>query len=164
MLLSREAFRRLCRARDSIDDLPEEARSVRDVAAAAEISPYHFIRQFEALFGTTPHQLRIQRRVDRAKDLLARGELSVTDICMEVGFSSLGTFSVMFSRRVGATPSDYRRRARAMIQVPGTWVSSPPPGCLGLLLFCPEALVSAPPGEGPFSRRNFGEAEIAHRV
>jgi len=69
------------------------------------ISPFHFIRQFEALFGLTPHQFRIQSRLDHAKHLLAMGRTSVTDVSMEVGMSSLGSFSDLFARRAGATPS-----------------------------------------------------------
>ena len=64
------------------------------VAREAAISPFHFIRQFEAVFGVTPHQYRIGRRIERAKHLLAAGQHSVTDVCMEVGFSSLGSFSI----------------------------------------------------------------------
>jgi AraC-like DNA-binding protein len=97
------------------------------------MSPFHFIRQFEALFGVTPRQFRIGARIDRAKLLLAQGEFSVTEVCLEVGFSSLGSFSDLFARRVGAPPSDYRRRARVMVRVPGF---APPelfPGCLSLM-------------------------------
>ena len=120
MLLRHDAFRRLCRARDLLVEVPEPPVSIEDVAREVGISPFHFIRQFEAVFGLTPHQFRIQSRLDRAKRLLAMGQHSVTDVCMEVGFSSLGSFSDLFTRRVGATPSAYRRRVRAMVQVPGT--------------------------------------------
>jgi AraC-like DNA-binding protein len=137
MLLSREAFRRLCRARDMLADLPEEAPSVRDVATEVAISHFHFIRQFEALFGVTPHQFRIHTRVERAKQLLASGGLSVTDVCMEIGFSSLGSFSEMFARRVGAPPSVYRRRARTVVQVPGAIGPLVASGCLGLIALLP---------------------------
>jgi AraC-like DNA-binding protein len=69
------------------------------------ISPYHFLRQFQAVFGITPHQCRIQVRLDRAKQLLAANQHSVTGVCMEVRFSSLGSFSTLFSRRFRETPS-----------------------------------------------------------
>ena len=127
MLLRHDGFRRLCRARDLL-------REVR-------ISPYHFIRQFEAVFGVTPHQFRIQARLDLAKELLARGEHSVTDVCMEVGFSSLGSFSTLFTRRVGETPSTYRRRIRAMIVVPGSPFVDLAPGCLSLMARLPASVV-----------------------
>ena len=124
MLLRHDVFRRLCRARDMLEDVPEDPVSIEDVAREVGISPFHFIRQFEAVFGLTPHQFRIQSRLDRAKHLLAMGGHSVTDVCMEVGFSSLGSFSDLFTRRVGATPSAYqRRRARD-----GAGARDAPPG------------------------------------
>lgn len=138
MLLTSESFRRLCRARDMLDDETEDAPSIREIATDVAISPFHFIRQFEAVFGVTPHQFRIRARVDRAKQLLALGELSVTDVCMEVGFTSLGSFSDMFSRRVGTTPTAYRRRSRAMVQVPGSLAVAHAPGCLSLMALLPE--------------------------
>jgi AraC-like DNA-binding protein len=152
MLLSREVFRRLCLARDMLGDLPEASPSVRDVAVELAISPFHFIRQFEALFGVTPHQFRIHSRVERAKHLLAAGTLSVTDVCMEVGFSSLGSFSDMFARRVGTTPSAYRRRARTIAQVPASVGHSQAAGCLGLIaLLPPSAWVREKRAAGPMS-------------
>jgi AraC-like DNA-binding protein len=93
--------------------------TIEALAREVGISPYHFIRQFEAVFGVTPHQYRIQVRLDRAKHLLAAGRRSVTAVCMEVGFSSLGSFSTLFSRRFGETPSAYRRRVQAAELVPG---------------------------------------------
>jgi AraC-like DNA-binding protein len=132
-----EAFRRLCRAREALTEDREVAPSIETVARAAGISPFHFIRQFEALFGLTPHQLRIRSRLDRARRLLAMGGLSVTDVCMEVGFSSLGSFSDLFTRRVGESPSSFRRRARSMVQVPGTLPRELFPGCLRLMTRLP---------------------------
>jgi AraC-like DNA-binding protein len=139
MLLKRDAFRSLCRARDLLSDSVEDehARSIRDVAGEIAISPFHFIRQFEALFGVTPHQFRIARRIDHAKRLLQRGELSVTAVCMEVGFASLGSFSDTFSRRVGTSPSAYRRRGRALVQVPDMLATHFEPGCFGLMALLP---------------------------
>jgi hypothetical protein len=71
------------------------------------------------VFGQTPHQFRIDARLERAKRLLASGERSVTDVCMEVGFTSLGSFSGSFARRVGVAPSLYRERYRTIVAVPG---------------------------------------------
>src|SRR6266496_3910275 len=109
MLLRHDAFRRLCKARDLLSELSDRPISIRDIARAIGISPLHFIRQFEALFGLTPHQYRIESRLYQAKHLLAVGGHSVTDVCMEIGMSSLGSFSDFFARRVGATPSLYQR-------------------------------------------------------
>src|SRR5215468_2209674 len=101
MLLRQDIFQSLCRARELLAETPEERLLIRDIAREIRISPFHFIRQFEAVFGLTPHQFRIQLRLDRAKLLLAKGNDSVTDVCMEVGFTSLGSFSDLFTRRVG---------------------------------------------------------------
>ena len=103
----------------------EPALSIAQLAREVGSSEFHFIRQFEALFGVTPHQFRIQTRLDLAKELLAEGRHSVTAVCMEVGFSSVGSFSTVFARRVGEAPSVYRRRVAATGQAK--------PGCLTLM-------------------------------
>ena len=133
MLLRHEGFRRLCQARDLLRELRDPSPSIAELARQVQISPFHFIRQFEAVFGATPHQFRIRTRVEEAKRLLALGNHSVTDVCMEVGFSSLGSFSVLFTRTVGQAPSAYRRRLRAMAQVPGCLPPDMAPGCLSLM-------------------------------
>ncbi|HLK21870.1 MAG TPA: AraC family transcriptional regulator [Bryobacteraceae bacterium] len=138
MLLEREAFGRLCRARDLLREVREQRLPIPEVAREAGMSPFHFIRRFEALFGATPHQFRIQSRLEDAKLLLARGEHNVTEVCLEVGFESLGSFSDLFARRVGMTPSAYQRSARVLVQVPADF---PPlkmfPGCLSLMAYLP---------------------------
>jgi len=133
MLVNHQAFRRLCLARDLLREVRDPSPSVVDLAREVRISPFHFIRQFEAVFGVTPHQFRIQTRLDAAKYLLATGQYSVTDVCLEVGFSSLGSFSALFMRRVGEAPSAYRRRVRTTVQVPGTLPAHLTPGCLSLM-------------------------------
>jgi AraC-like DNA-binding protein len=150
MLLRHEGFRRLCRARDLLREFHERSPSIERVAREVQISRFHFTRQFEAVFGVTPHQFRIHSRVELAKQLLATGQYSVTDVCMEVGFSSLGSFSVLFMRRVGEAPSTYRRRVRAMVQVPGV-VADLTPGCLSLMARLPSSAFVRPD-------RNFREA------
>lgn len=139
MLLRHEGFRRLCRARELLREVREPSPSIDELAREVRISPFHFIRQFEAVFGVTPHQYRISTRVELAKQLLAAGQHSVTDVCMEVGFSSLGSFSALFTRRVGVAPSAYRRRARAMVHVPGAVPLDLTPGCLSLMSRLPPA-------------------------
>jgi AraC-like DNA-binding protein len=151
MLLRHEGFRRLCLSRDLLRESRDLPPSIADVAREVGISPFHFIRQFEAVFGVTPHQFRIQARLDHAKRLLAAGHHSVTDVCMEVGFSSLGSFSALFSQRVGESPSAYRRRVRAMIQVPGQRPADLAPGCLTLMSRLPLSAFSG-------SLRSFREA------
>src|SRR5215470_1578295 len=144
MLLRHEGFRRLCLARDLLREQREPALSIADLARDVGISPFHFIRQFEAVFGVTPHQFRIQTRLEMARHLLALGHYSVTDVCMEVGFSSLGSFSTLFTRRVGEPPSVYQRRVRAMVHVPGRLPVDLTPGCLTLMSRLPAAAFSRP--------------------
>ena len=102
--------RRLLRARDAMDRAYAEPLNVRAVAAVAHISEAHFIRSFRRAFGETPHRYLLRRRIERAKDLLRSTDRSVTDICFDVGFISLGTFSRTFREIIGQTPSDYRLR------------------------------------------------------
>lgn len=115
MLIKPEIFKRLCLAREILEATDEEAPTIRVVAQQLKLSPFHFIRQFEALFGWTPHQYRTHQRLEAAQRLLLLGQHSVTEVCMEVGFSSLGSFSELFKRRLGAAPSEYSRR---VYQVP----------------------------------------------
>ena len=104
MLLTPDTFSRLCQARRLLAEQQEKPPGIRQIARQIGISPFHFIRQFEALFGITPHQYRIQSRLSYARQLLATGDLSVTEVCMEVGMSSLGSFSDQFTRLSSATP------------------------------------------------------------
>jgi AraC-like DNA-binding protein len=109
--MSREAEdmnRRLLRARDAMDRAYADPLDVRTVAAIAYISPAHFIRCFRSVFGETPHRYLQRRRVERSMFLLRETDRSVTDICFDVGFTSLGTFSRTFRKIVGETPSRYR--------------------------------------------------------
>ena len=88
------------------------------------MSPFHFIRRFEALFGETPHQFRTRERLTAAQRLLARGD-SVTQVCLEIGFTSLGSFSTLFARRLGLSPSGYQRRLRRSVFI-ADWTPHPP--------------------------------------
>jgi AraC-like DNA-binding protein len=109
--VSREAEdlnRRLLRARDAMDRAYAEPLNVRAVAAVAHVSEAHFIRTFRAVFGETPNRYLQRRRVERSMFLLRETDRSVTDVCLDVGFTSLGTFSRMFREIVGETPSSYR--------------------------------------------------------
>jgi AraC-like DNA-binding protein len=120
-------FRRLCRARDLLADLHSANISIEEAARAANLSSFHFIRRFQAVFGETPHQFRTRERLTAARRLLARGH-SVTDVCLDVGFSSLGSFSALFAREVGISPARYQRNLRSSVFVPD-WTPHPP-SCL----------------------------------
>ncbi len=132
-MLANTAFRRLCQARDMLRETGDRPLPIEKVAREAAMSPFHFIRRFQSVFGETPHQFRIRCRLDRAKYLLAVSDYSVTDVCMEVGFTSLGTFSDLFSRRVGTAPSAYRRQVRSLMPVPGVLPRQLTPGCLTVM-------------------------------
>ncbi|MFI0447964.1 helix-turn-helix transcriptional regulator [Actinomadura sp. 6N118] len=101
---------RLRRARDTMDRDYDQPLDVTALAQAAHMSPGHFSRSFRAAFGETPYSYLMTRRIERAKALLRRGDLTVTEVCMEVGCTSLGSFSSRFTELVGESPSAYRAR------------------------------------------------------
>lgn len=104
---------RLRRVRDRIDREHGQPLNVEVLARGVHMSAGHLSRQFRAAYGESPYAYLMTRRIERAKALLRRGDLSVTEVCFTVGCSSLGTFSTRFSELVGMTPTDYRRRAAA---------------------------------------------------
>ncbi|MDX6577501.1 MAG: hypothetical protein QOE96_3454 [Blastocatellia bacterium] len=114
---------RLCRARRFIDECYDLPLDLSEISKQACLSRYHFLRLFRDTFATTPHQYLIQRRIEKAKELLSSGKLSVTDVCFEVGFESLGSFSALFRRCVGDAPNHYRERQRnSLRKVPGCFI------------------------------------------
>ncbi len=132
-VLDPDTFRRLCHARDLLREAHDPAPPIPQIAREVGMSLSHLIRVFTALFGETPHQLRTRARLERAKALLALRNDAVTEVCLEVGFSSLGSFSGLFARRVGAPPSRYRRAVRAQMTTLGEWPEEMIPGCLALM-------------------------------
>ncbi|MFB9239421.1 helix-turn-helix transcriptional regulator [Plantactinospora siamensis] len=117
-----EDLRHLRRARDLIDREYDRPLDVPAMARTALMSPGHFSRQFRAVYGETPYSYLMTRRIERAKALLRRGDLSVTDVCMAVGATSLGSFSARFAELVGESPSAYRARNHsALAPVPACW-------------------------------------------
>jgi AraC-like DNA-binding protein len=117
-----QSNRRMLRARDAMDRSYAEPLDIVALARVAHVSEAHFIRTFRATFGETPHRYLQRRRVERAMALLRETQRSVTDICVAVGFTSLGTFSRTFRDIVGETPSQYRRHT----------VVVPAPTCFGM--------------------------------
>ncbi|MFJ9807829.1 helix-turn-helix transcriptional regulator [Streptomyces sp. NPDC101158] len=124
------------------------------VAAHAGYSRFHFVRAFKAAYGETPGQYLSRRRIERAQEMLRTADLTVTEICALVGFSSLGTFSARFKRRSGVSPSEYRARhvgrGAALI-----------PGCFALLYaggFPGREQRGPADAHGPVEQRNSGEA------
>lgn len=115
--------RRLLRARDAMDRGFAEPLDIPALAAIACCSQANFIRSFKATFGETPHRYLQRRRLERSMYLLRTTDLTVTDICMRCGFSSLGTFSRTFRDIVGESPSEFRNRG-PMPPVPSHFVRS----------------------------------------
>ena len=118
-----ETNRAMLRVRDAIDRDYATELDVRSLAAVAHVSPWHLIRTFAAVFGETPHRYLQRRRVQRAMVLLRDTDDSVTDVCVAVGFTSLGTFSRTFRAVVGESPSAYRRRG-PMPPAPGCFTAA----------------------------------------
>ena len=108
---------RLRRARDRMDREYAQPLDVEALARDAQMSAGHFSRQFKLAYGESPYSYLMTRRIERAMALLRRGDLNVTDICFEVGCSSLGTFTTRFTELVGMPPTEYRRHAAG--QTPG---------------------------------------------
>jgi transcriptional regulator GlxA family with amidase domain len=105
-----EDLKRLRRARDTMDRDYAQPLDVPALARVALMSPGHFSRSFRAAYGETPYSHLMTRRIERAKMLLRRGDLTVTEVCFEVGCTSLGSFSSRFTELVGESPSAYRGR------------------------------------------------------
>jgi AraC-like DNA-binding protein len=137
-----------------MDRVYAEPLDVRTVAAVAHVSPAHFSRSFRTVFGETPHRYLQRRRVERSMFLLRETDRSVTDICFDVGFMSLGTFSRTFRAIVGETPSGYRLGHGPIVA----------PHCVQLAAMRPRVEVrevgddAAAPAQHPTRSSSFGEA------
>ncbi len=128
----------MLRARDAMDRSYAEPLDVPTLAQVAHVSDAHFIRTFRDTFGETPNRYLQRRRVERAMFLLRSTDSSVTDVCMAVGFSSLGTFSRVFADIVGEPPSVYRRRGPL----------APVPSCFGMRWLRPSGKTAVPEKAG----------------
>ena len=108
-------LRRLLRARDLLHAEAQRGPTLDDLASTSGLSRAHLARQFAQAFGMPPHQYLVQLRLEQAKRALAAGD-RVTDVCFDVGFASLGTFSASFRKRTGLSPRDWQRTARGFVQ------------------------------------------------
>ena len=116
-------YRRVVRAKLYIDEHYAEGVDLANIADEACFSKFHFIRLFRTIYGKTPHQYLTERRIERAKELLSANDLRVTDVCFEVGFQSLGSFSALFRRYVGDGPQSFReRQKKSLRKVPGCFI------------------------------------------
>jgi AraC-like DNA-binding protein len=107
-----DVYERLCRARRFIDLCYDRPLNLDQMSSHACFSRYHFLRLFRQAFNKTPHQYLVERRIEKAKELLSSRDLRVTDVCFEVGFQSLGSFSSLFRKAVGHAPITYREKSR----------------------------------------------------
>jgi AraC-like DNA-binding protein len=119
MAVDLDELRRLRRARDRMDREFAQPLDVPDLARSAFMSPAHFSRRFREEYAETPYSYLMTRRIERAKALLRRGDLTVTEVCFAVGWASLGSFSLRFTELVGESPSAYRARDHDAIR----WLS-----------------------------------------
>lgn len=119
-----DALVHLRRARDHVDRHFAEELDLDELAAIALMSKFHFLRSFSSVYGSTPIAYLSERRVERAQDLLRTSNLTVTEVCNAVGYSSLGSFGTRFREIVGETPSAFQRRyaVRGAPRIPGCWV------------------------------------------
>jgi transcriptional regulator GlxA family with amidase domain len=124
-----DELRLLRRARDRMDREYAQPLDVAALARTALMSTAHFARRFREAYGETPYSYLMTRRIERAQALLRRGDMSVTEVCFEVGCTSLGSFSARFTEIVGDTPSAYRARDHGELQVV--------PGCQIMVLTRP---------------------------
>jgi transcriptional regulator GlxA family with amidase domain len=143
-----DELRRLRRARDRMDREYAEPLDVAALARTALMSPAHFSRRFREAYSETPYSYLMTRRIERAKALLRRGDLSVTDVCFAVGCTSLGSFSARFTEIVGETPSMYRARNHDELRVM--------PTCQAMVLTRPRRRRD----QGSAEASRFGEASV----
>jgi AraC-like DNA-binding protein len=142
-MVSTELLPHLRAAKDLVDRCYAEPLDLDALARRAGCSRYHFLRSFEATYGVTPGRYLTGRRIERAQELLRTANLTVTEICMLVGFSSLGAFSARFREVTGETPSAYRQR---IVEAGGP---PPVPGCFVLMWSQPAILEKPAEVAGP---------------
>jgi AraC-like DNA-binding protein len=147
-----DELRRLRRARDRMDREYAQPLDVAALASTALMSQAHFSRRFREVYAETPYSYLMTRRIERAKTLLRRGDLSVTEVCFAVGWSSLGSFCARFTELVGEAPSAYRGRSHDGLRVV--------PPCEAMVLTRPRRRG----GLGRLEESSFGEASAAPPV
>ena len=124
-LVEHSAFLQLCRSRDWLAANYDRRVTLVDAADEAGFSPFHYQRLFARAFGETPHEFLTRIRLERAKKILRTSIDPVTEICFDLGYESLGSFSTLFRREVGLPPSQFRR----VFSMPGLWEMKATPSC-----------------------------------
>ncbi|MGA2039898.1 MAG: AraC family transcriptional regulator [Bryobacteraceae bacterium] len=117
-LVEEDTFARLYRSREFLANSLDQRLRLSEAARQACLSPFHYHRMFVRAFGETPHDFLTRRRIDRAKHLLARDQCPVTEVCLAVGYESLGSFSSLFRSVVGRSPLEFRQSLRRVFPVP----------------------------------------------
>lgn len=107
-----EPYSQIHLARRLLEQQYQTAVTIDDLSREVALSPYHLIRTFKQVYKQTPHQYLVRQRIAKAKELLKSSDSSITEICLAVGFESLGSFSTLFRNRVGLSPKAYRSRCR----------------------------------------------------
>jgi len=131
-LLSDDMFVRLCRSREYIGDYANTSVSLDRAARVACLSKFHYLRMFATAFGETPGEFSTRLRMERARALLLANNHTVTEVCMEIGYDSVATFSNRFRRFAGASPSELQRRARTSLAMPSMAAIYNVPSCFFL--------------------------------
>src|SRR4030095_12331487 len=122
-------YRRIVQAKLFMDNHYSEKINLNHIAGEAYFSRFHFIRLFRHAYDKTPHQYLISLRIEKAKDLLKDSRLSISDICFEVGFESVGSFTSLFKRYTGLTPTQYRQAVQERLDTIKTQPLHVVPGC-----------------------------------
>jgi len=122
-------YQRLCQAREFIDASYHLPLDLSQISRRAYFSPYHFLRLFKQTFYKTPHEYLTEKRIEKAKQLLISSEFSITEVCFEVGFESLGSFSTLFHKHAGHPPKLYRTRTLGRMQIAVLWPQIAIPAC-----------------------------------
>jgi len=126
--MSRSSYRRLVVARELLRECYAGPLPLRELSAAAGLSEFHLLRAYRNAFVETPHQHITRLRLEHAKRSLARGA-AVTEVCFDVGYTSLGSFSSLFARAIGQSPRAWQREVRALVSVPADLPRLYTPGC-----------------------------------
>ncbi|WP_022881857.1 helix-turn-helix transcriptional regulator [Gryllotalpicola ginsengisoli] len=159
-----DELRRLRRARDRMDREYAQPLDVPALAKTALMSTAHFSRRFREAYGETPYSYLMTRRIERAKALLRRGDMTVTDACFAVGCTSLGSFSARFTELVGESPSAYRARnhdeLKAMTGCQAMVVGRPSRRASRSSGTDPSRRAARSSGSGPIKPSSFGEASV----
>ncbi|MBX3118371.1 MAG: helix-turn-helix transcriptional regulator [Fimbriimonadaceae bacterium] len=138
-LLDMETFRRMLLSREFLAENFAEPMTLAKAAEQAFFSPYHYQRLFTRAFGESPQEFLTRLRLEHAQTLLRGRDLTVSEVCLEVGYSSLGSFSTLFARKMGCPPTEFRR----VFSFPGLWELKSIPGCVRAMngLSRPEAVI-----------------------